>query len=178
MKIEKLIMACEDMTEVLTLDPKIEADDKSQMRLDLVEAAKLLKTSDMAKLKDQTISVLEKLGVDLPKAEEKEKAGKKEKEKAGKKDKEKEDDNKLDKKKSKKGEKKEGGNKTLRVKEMISEKKYTSSGLADVIDKEFPGTSRAGTMSLISHGQNEKYINVLGKLIVKNKEGVLSFKKG
>ena len=28
MKIEKLIMACEDMTEVLTLDPKIETDDK------------------------------------------------------------------------------------------------------------------------------------------------------
>ena len=72
-KIEKLIMACEDMTDVLTLDPKIETDDKSQMRLDLVEAAKLLKASDMVKLKDQTISVLEKLGIELPKTDKKEK---------------------------------------------------------------------------------------------------------
>ena len=170
MKIEKLIMACEDMTEVLTLDPKIETDDKVQMRLDLAEAAKLLKTSDISKLKDQTVSVLEKLGVELLKAEKKEKTDKKSKEK--------EDDNKKGKKKSGEGEKKEGRHKTSRIKEMISEKKYTSSGLADVIDKEFPGTSRAGTMSLISHGQNEKYVNVLGKLIVKNKEGILSFKKG
>ena len=100
------------------------------------------------------------------------------KEKTDKKSKEKEDDNKKGKKKSGEGEKKEGRHKTSRIKEMISEKKYTSSGLADVIDKEFPGTSRAGTMSLISHGQNEKYVNVLGKLIVKNKEGILSFKKG
>ena len=38
MKIEKLIMAYEDMTEVLTLDPKIETDDKVQCA-DLAEAA-------------------------------------------------------------------------------------------------------------------------------------------
>lgn len=68
-KIEKLTMACEDMTVVLTLDPKIETDNKSQMRLDLMEAAKLLKSSDMSELKEETIAVLEKLGIELPKPE-------------------------------------------------------------------------------------------------------------
>lgn len=87
-KIEKLIMACEDMTEVLTLAPKIDTDDKSQMRLDLVEAAKLLKSSDMSKLKDETIATLEKLGVELPKKEKKEE--KKEKKKIDKKESKKE----------------------------------------------------------------------------------------
>ena len=100
MKIEKLIMACEDMTEVLTLDPKIDADDKSQMRLDLVEAAKLLKSSDMPRLKESTASVLEKLWVELPKAEKKE--SKKESKKG---EKESKKESKKGEKESKKGEK-------------------------------------------------------------------------
>ena len=76
-KAEKLIMACKDMTDILTLTPKIDIDDKVQMRLDLAEAAKLLKSSDMLKLKDETVAVLEKLGVELPKVEKKEKESKK-----------------------------------------------------------------------------------------------------
>ena len=93
-KIEKLIIACNDITEIMSLDPKIETDDKSQMRLDLVEAAKLLKSPDMSKLKDETIATLEKLGVELPKKEKKsekkeneKKSEKKENEKGEKEDK-------------------------------------------------------------------------------------------
>ena len=51
MKIEKLIMAYEDMTEVLTLDPKIETDDKFNRWI--YGGCKLLKTSDISKLKDR-----------------------------------------------------------------------------------------------------------------------------
>lgn len=131
-KIEKLIMACNDMTEVLTLEPAIETDDKSQMRLDLVEAAKLLKSSDMSKLKDVTIAVLEKLGVELPKKEKKEKEKEKKemkKEKAEKKEMKKEE--KLKKKGSKKLEKNkygvvEGSLPDLFVKSLIASPKKMS----------------------------------------------------
>ena len=84
-KAEKLIMACDDVTKVMSLDPKIETGNKSQMRLDLAEAAKLLQSSDMPKLKNETIAVLEKLGMELPKKESKKE--KKEEKKESKKEK-------------------------------------------------------------------------------------------
>ena len=169
MKIEKLIMACEDMTEVLTLDPKIDADDKSQMRLDLVEAAKLLKASDMAKLKDQTISVLEKLGVELPKTDKKDK-----KEDKGNDKKEEKESHKSDKKKRDKEKKEKAPGVIATIISIVEEKQPIDlDKIASLLAKKFPERKEKGMRTTASIQLNSR-LNAQGFKVTKDDKGRFS----
>ena len=175
-KIEKLIMACNDMTEVLGLEPAIEADDKSQMRLDLVEAAKLLKSSDMSKLKDETIATLEKLGVELPKREKKEtekEENKKKDEKEGKMSSKKEHkpEKKLENKEGKK-EKKPGVIATIIS--IVEEKQPISlDKIASLLTKKFPEREEKGMRKTASVQLNSR-LNTQGFKVTKDDKGRFS----
>src|SRR4030067_943654 len=105
-RLKKLIEACNNLTAVLGLEPKISTESKKGMKKDLLEAAKLINPGDMSGMAPETISGLKELGVELEEMKVEEKPKKK---KAEKKIKEEKEEEKVEEKpKKKKAEKGEG----------------------------------------------------------------------
>lgn len=130
MKETKLIEACNNLTAVLGLEPKISTESKKGMKKDLLEAAKLINPGDMSGMAPETISVLKELGVELEEMKVEEKPKKK---KAEKKIKEEKEEEKVEEKPKKKKAEKVEGSKTGIEKTEFGHRVGSMAGAIDIL---------------------------------------------
>ena len=163
----KLVQVAEELNKQLKLAPPIDTtlpDDKLYAAVSL--ASKLLHPLD--KFASDVVAILVELGIEVPEdvleahnlLDEAKKAKSAKEEKPA------------PKKRGRKG----AAYKPL-MEELINAAKYTKKEIVEQVCKEFPNVKKSTIMTVITDSKNPKYTRFKGRILVEDKNGILSFKE-
>jgi hypothetical protein len=168
MKRDQIVKAAKELNDVLGLDPAIDVSlPESALRLLVLEAGKLLEEGDVVSSDvrqvldgfeaDENVVGSEERGVEEMKPEKKG------------------DSVAARKKKNEPASKTRGTGKMQLLKELVATGSMTQKEIVEKVMLAFPGSSKQGTVSALSHGKGKHGKSPFGKVIHVSAEGRLHF---